>query len=369
MAHFPRSADGQRPTIVRQSRKQTALVIRNTAVTDLNMLEAQPIWIPSVEQTAHAGSALVDNPPSAWLGIWSLVIGAIVVLVVLTGGVYGLMLYQRAKRREAAQWMHDIFQRFQLGKEFDRGRWIFDFEYRDAVEPALARLVAGGNASCDAGKRSSRQAIDRLLNYLEQVVYLADSGYLSWSDCLVYFKHSFDLLSAPERGALRRYLIRFGFERLARIARAGPDDFLLLYGSLSRQEPKHNELGLDKSLEFVGLREVSGSLYDLGEYPGIILGRGVVLAELFKIRDMSILSRLDEYEEYDDANPANSLFRRTTVQMARYRSRLANRVRGNPMIDAWVYIYNRPIDGKERIEGRSWQEHKLNRQEPEFPPG
>ena len=33
-----------------------------------------------------------------------------------------------------------------------------------------------------------------------------------WSDCLAYFKYWFDLLSDPERGALRRYLVNLGLQ-------------------------------------------------------------------------------------------------------------------------------------------------------------
>jgi gamma-glutamylcyclotransferase (GGCT)/AIG2-like uncharacterized protein YtfP len=146
-----------------------------------------------------------------------------------------------------------------------------------------------------------------------------------------------------------------------------PDEFLLLYGSLGSREPMHAELGLDKALQYLGPRKIRGSLYDLGKYPGLVLGRGVVVAELYKIRDLSVLSRLDEFEEYDHIKPAQSLFRRTTLQLPRYRSRIANKLYGRPTIDAWIYVYNEPIDGKEKIAEPSWQEYKRKRQRPEFP--
>ena len=164
---------------------------------------------------------------------------------------------------------------------------------------------------------------------------------------MAYFKHWFDLLSDPERGALRRYLVNFGYERLARFARCSQDEFLLLYGSLGSSEATHAELRLDKALQRLGSREIRGSLYDLDRYPGLVLGSSVVVAELFKIRDRSVLLRLDEFEEYDHAKPEQSLFRRTTLQLPRYHSWITDKLHGHPRIDAWIYLYNQSVDGKE----------------------
>jgi gamma-glutamylcyclotransferase (GGCT)/AIG2-like uncharacterized protein YtfP len=165
---------------------------------------------------------------------------------------------------------------------------------------------------------------------------------------------------------LKRYLVNFGYERLAEFARALPDEFLLLYGSLGSRESIHAELGLDKALQRLGPREIHGSLYDLGKYPGLVLGPGVVVAELFKIRDLSVLLRLDEFEEYNHAKPEQSLFRRTTFPLPKYRWRIANKLRRHPMIDPWIYVYNQPIDGKDKIEEPSWHEYKRKQEKPEF---
>jgi gamma-glutamylcyclotransferase (GGCT)/AIG2-like uncharacterized protein YtfP len=102
--------------------------------------------------------------------------------------------------------------------------------------------------------------------------------------------------------------------------------------------------------------------YDLGEFPGLVLESGRVVAELFKIRDTSVLPRLDKYEVYDPAKPKQSLFRRTAIQLPRYRSWIANKLHGHPTIDAWIYVYNQPIGGKHKIEERSWLDYKRKRQ-------
>jgi gamma-glutamylcyclotransferase (GGCT)/AIG2-like uncharacterized protein YtfP len=336
------------------------------AVSEFKMNDGQLDLIQCAEQVARAATALIDNAQPGWFRLLEPAIKVLTALGALVGGIWALLLYRHGKRREAAQWMHDIFQRFQLGNEFDRAKLIFDFEYRDVVEPIHAALVAGGNATLDPSRRADSQHIDRLLNYLEHLVYLADNGHAKWGDCLVYFKYWFDLLLNPERGALRRYLVNFGYERLAGFARAAPEEFLLLYGSLGSRESMHAELGLDKALQRLGPREIRGSLYDLGPYPGLVLGPGVVVAELFKIRDLSVLLRLDKFEEYDHAKPDQSLYRRTTLQLPRYRWRIANKLHRSAMIDPWIYVYNQPIDGNDKIEEPSWYEYMQKRQKPEF---
>jgi gamma-glutamylcyclotransferase (GGCT)/AIG2-like uncharacterized protein YtfP len=154
----------------------------------------------------------------------------------------------------------------------------------------------------------------------------------------------------------------FGYERLVRSARASPGEFLLLYGSLGSREPMHAELALDKTLQPLGPREIHDSLYDLGEFPGLMLERERMIAELFKIRDASVLLRLDKYEQYDPAKPKESLFHRAAIQLPRYRFWIANKLHGHPTIDAWIYVYNQSIDGKHKIEERSWQDYKCKRQ-------
>ncbi len=303
-----------------------------------------------------------------WLTVVLAVITVLIALVLLVVAIWALALYRRGQRRDAAKWMHEMFQRFQLGNEFDRARLVFEFQYQDIIEPIHAALVAGGDSALAFSKSADRQHIDRLLRYLDHLLYLADNGQADWNDCAAYFKNWFDRLSDPERGALRRYLINFGYERLAKFARVFGDELILLYGSLGSREPLHVELGLDKALQRLGAREIQGSLYDLGDYPGLVLGSGVVVAELFKIRDLSVLARLDQFEEYDPTNPAQSLFRRTTLQLPKHRWRIANKLHGNPTIDPWIYVYNRPISGKDKIAGPSWREYKRTSQKPEFPP-
>src|SRR6185436_17869001 len=124
--------------------------------------------------------------------------------------------------------------------------------------------------------------------------------------------------------------------------------FLVLYGSLSSGQPKFDELGLDRLLESRGPCEFSGILYDLDDYPGARPGVGVVKGEAYKVLDEAVLVTLDEYEEFDENDPAGSLFVRRCVHI-------------HGVGDAWVYLYNRECDETKRILSGDWVEHLAGR--------
>jgi gamma-glutamylcyclotransferase (GGCT)/AIG2-like uncharacterized protein YtfP len=44
---------------------------------------------------------------------------------------------------------------------------------------------------------------------------------------------------------------------------------------------------------------------------------------------------------------------------------LTNKLHRNPMIDLWIYVFNQPVDGMDKIEEPSWHEYKRKREKPE----
>ena len=95
---------------------------------------------------------------------------------------------------------------------------------------------------------------------------------------------------------------------------------LFAYGTLMRGYPLHGVLARRTTL--VGPARVKGRLVDLGAYPGLVNGAGIVHGELYRFDDPELLCDLDREEGY------NFHRRRTTVTHANGR-----RAR------AWVYRY------------------------------
>jgi gamma-glutamylcyclotransferase (GGCT)/AIG2-like uncharacterized protein YtfP len=166
-------------------------------------------------------------------------------------------------------------------------------------------------------------------------------------------------LKVSDKGLLTRCLARLGYGHP--FALTGPGDFLVVYGSLLRGQPFPSQLNLEESLKFVEVRAIAGALYDLGDYTAFVHGSGVVHAELYRILDISVLSRLDEFEDYDPSDLEQSLYLRTAIELPRYTNALIQRLFRDATIDAWIYVYNQPLDDKTRIDARSWPEHLATR--------
>lgn len=118
---------------------------------------------------------------------------------------------------------------------------------------------------------------------------------------------------------------------------------LFLYGTLMTGEPGHRELGLEKRLALIGRDRIAGTLYHLGDYPGLVPGgAGFVHGELFATLDAGLLAELDAFELFDPSNPPASEYIRMPVMAldSGYRS--------------WVYAYNQAVGGAAVITSGSW---------------
>ena len=87
--------------------------------------------------------------------------------------------------------------------------------------------------------------------------------------------------------------------------------------------------------EHLGPARVPGCLVDVGRYPGLLHGEGLVTGEVYRVGDAQ-LTRLDEVEDMVAGDRAASQYWRewVTVQEG---ARAGQQV--------WTYVYNRPVDG------------------------
>ena len=133
------------------------------------------------------------------------------------------------------------------------------------------------------------------------------------------------------------------------IRQATDPKLIAVYGSLRAGCALPNQPDLAAGLKDLGRCILAGALYDLGDYPGLLPGRGRVIGELYELRDPGVLVVLDEYEEYDRRAPSQS----------EYVRRLARLI--EPAVDAWVYYYNRGVDPRSRVASGDWTEYLRNR--------
>lgn len=114
-------------------------------------------------------------------------------------------------------------------------------------------------------------------------------------------------------------------------------DRLFIYGTLHPDRAPRAIAAVARRLKSIGHGTIRARLYNLGEYPGVVLNDAAsspVPGEVFLVPDADTLARLDTYEDFRPHDPSNSLFLRekTVVTMD-----------DGTRETCWVYIYNGEI--------------------------
>mgnify|MGYP000435628716 CR=1 FL=1 len=95
---------------------------------------------------------------------------------------------------------------------------------------------------------------------------------------------------------------------------------------------------LDGSI-FISEATAIAKLYNLGDYPGIKNGDGIVHGELYDVDDIT-LEELDQIEGFDSNNFNNSLYLRSEIRI----------IAPTIIIPVYSYFYNLQIDDEMLIE-------------------
>jgi gamma-glutamylcyclotransferase (GGCT)/AIG2-like uncharacterized protein YtfP len=123
-------------------------------------------------------------------------------------------------------------------------------------------------------------------------------------------------------------------------------ELVFVYGSLMRGFDLHH---LMKAGELLGAGAVDGTLVSLGRYPALVDAPGRVRGEVYRFDDLAAaLDVLDDVEEFDPADPENSVYVRAARQVA---------LDGGSDVIAWVYVYHRDAAGLPRVSGGDWRAH------------
>ncbi len=127
-------------------------------------------------------------------------------------------------------------------------------------------------------------------------------------------------------------------------------DLVFFYGTLMSGFKRQGRTRVDLALGAVGHGWIRAILFDLGIYPAAIpADEGRVRGEVHRMLDPgAVLLMLDEIEGYQHAKPDSSLYVRRKTPVALDDGRIA---------DAWVYFYNAPLGGAQRIESGDYLEY------------
>jgi pyruvate carboxylase len=117
-------------------------------------------------------------------------------------------------------------------------------------------------------------------------------------------------------------------------------EYLFVYGTLRRDCGNDLHRLIARNSDYIGMATYQGKMYQVADYPGIVASESVsdvVVGELYLLSNtIKLLNVLDEYEEFDPANEAKSLFVRKEVTVD---------MKGESFT-SYAYVYNRPVDEK-----------------------
>ncbi|WP_336513810.1 gamma-glutamylcyclotransferase family protein [Pollutibacter soli] len=151
--------------------------------------------------------------------------------------------------------------------------------------------------------------------------------------------------------------------------------YLFVYGTLRQGVSVPFKKKIEEEMEFVGKSQITGKLYDIGDYPGAVkekekqktetdgrdntrvvlgkqkteTGRSVIKGEVIKINNpRKVMALLDEYEGYNPKKAKTSEYLREKEQV---------KLEDGKEVEAWVYWYNLPVEGKRRIRHRDYLDY------------
>ena len=119
--------------------------------------------------------------------------------------------------------------------------------------------------------------------------------------------------------------------------------YLFVYGTLMQAYDHPMARLLSEQAERLGEGSCCGQLFQIKHYPGLVASSDVndrVFGELFRLRETrSLLAKLDDYEGCGPSAPQPTLYIRVIRPITR----------PDRTVDAWTYLYNRPVTGLKRI--------------------
>lgn len=120
-------------------------------------------------------------------------------------------------------------------------------------------------------------------------------------------------------------------------------DLIAVYGLLRAGQSGFARFGLAGAFEARGPCLIPGLLYDLGDYPGLVGGPGLVRGELFAVRDAQVMGRLDAFEDYWPGDRVRTRYERRRLTLTEPAGE-----------QAWVYVWVCPLTSARVIASGDW---------------
>jgi hypothetical protein len=258
---------------------------------------------------------------------WQAVAYGVLATAAVAGGIWGLFTFRKSRRTDAARWVTDIFNTFYKDPAFLAARDLYEYEYWSSIRHSVELRVNDRHVVLTSGQRESIRAVDLILNFLEQLLYLESEDHIATRDREVFFAYWFGILGYPSRAGLRRYLASCGYERCS------------LYVGCQAGEVIAGSIPIG---QWEGLTPLEGGVllpFEHGMPDGSFVASTGLIPEhsqAFRVTDPVAFRRLDDHFGYDPAAAAKSPLRRLCVP-----STSGTDTAG---LDVWVYLDENSAD-------------------------
>jgi gamma-glutamylcyclotransferase (GGCT)/AIG2-like uncharacterized protein YtfP len=121
-------------------------------------------------------------------------------------------------------------------------------------------------------------------------------------------------------------------------------DLLFVYGTLRRASGTAVQRTLADEADFVSSATFCGKMFLIDGYPGVIASENpedIVHGDLYRLRRPErSLAWIDRYEQCGGRFPSPEEYQRQIRQIT---------LPDATACEAWIYLYNHPVDGRERV--------------------
>jgi gamma-glutamylcyclotransferase (GGCT)/AIG2-like uncharacterized protein YtfP len=122
-------------------------------------------------------------------------------------------------------------------------------------------------------------------------------------------------------------------------------DYLFAYGTLIPGCEPAQMKSICSRLDLVGEATVRGILYDLGAFPGVVEGDGIVRGVVLRVPPDAWVA-MDAYEGCLIPGGEGGLFKRIATRAT---------LDTGEGIDCWLYVYARDVGGQRIVASGDWR--------------
>jgi gamma-glutamylcyclotransferase (GGCT)/AIG2-like uncharacterized protein YtfP len=134
-----------------------------------------------------------------------------------------------------------------------------------------------------------------------------------------------------------------------------PDMYLFVYGTLLQNDNQF-AMYLNRHCNFITPGRIKGLLYDIGEYPGLVINTNAqyVSGSIYQVNNAEVLTEIDRYEGVGADEEQPNLYLRVSHPIET----------ADGPINAWVYVYNLPVAGLPQIYSGDYIEYLKQKKSP-----